>query len=40
VNDWAGFKLNLVRYSIVNPIGPFPGRDRGLTGVLRGEIVF
>lgn len=40
LNDWAGFKLNLIRYSIVNPIGDFVGRDRGVTALLRGEIVF
>ena len=40
LNNWAGFKLNLVRYSILNPIGEFPGRDRGVSAVIRGEIVF
>jgi len=40
LNNWAGFKLNLVRYNILNPIGDFPGRDRGVSAVIRGEIVF
>lgn len=40
LNDWSGFKLNLVRYSLFNRDGDFPGRDRGITAVLRGEIIF
>lgn len=40
LNNWAGFKLDLVRYNIFNPAGEFPGRDRGVSAVIRGEIVF